>query len=439
MKARLVPLYFDPGRDADFDRMLQALRSTLSDRVELLEPRPLGSPLPEAEAVLFPQLLGQAYRSVEAFRAIDVPILFITSEFGTLSMWDWEIAEYLKSCGIETIAPYNPRQTENICNALGVKRELKETKFLVYQDDPGEGFQAPIFKRFYWWEDECDSRLRAKFGLTIVKRSFRDLGAAAKAISDAEADAAAKDWRVPTDGLSDRAFRSAVKLYLAVRGDLDADETIRGAGINCLNESHFCDTTPCLAWSRLFEERRLIWGCEADTLAMISKYVLHKSLGAPILMTNLYPFLLGDAALKHERIESFPHVESEPENHILVAHCGYMGVIPQPFAAQWTLRKKVLAIVDDNASAIDARIPTGDITLAKLHPSMEKLSLAEGTLVDYAQFPGSDCLNGGVIRIRSGRRLMDALASHHYVLLGGHQAADIQFLGKVFGLEIEEI
>ena len=174
-------------------------------------------------------------------------------------------------------------------------------------------------------------------------------------------------------------------------------------------------------------------------MSMISKHILHKSLGAPIMMTNLYPFLLGNAALKHEHIESFPEVESEAENHILVAHCGYMGVIPQPFAIEWTLRKKVLAIVDENAVAIDAHLQTGGITLAKLHPSMDKMTVAEGTLTGYWQFPGSHCLNGGVVKIKNGRKLMDSLASHHYLLLVGHHLANIEFLGKVFGLEIKEI
>jgi hypothetical protein len=439
MKARVIPLYFDPGRDDDFDRMLHELRTLLADQIELLDPQPLGARLPEAEAVLFPQLLGEAYRSVDAFRALTLPILFVTTEFGTLSMWDWEIAEYLKSHGIQTIAPYNLQQTQKVCAALAVKRELRESKFLVYQDDPGEGFQAPIFKRFYWWEDECCQRLQDKFGITVVKRSFRELGAAAKAIPDTEADEASKDWKVPAEGLSDRALRSAVKLCLAVQRDLDADPSIRAAGINCLNESHFSDTTPCLAWNRLFLQRGLIWGCEADTMSMISKYLLHKSLGAPIMMTNLYPFLLGQAALKHERIESFPQVKSHPENHILVAHCGYMGVIPESFATEWSLRKKVLAIVDDNASAIDARLPIGDVTLAKLHPSMDKMTVASGVLTGYAQFPGSDCLNGGVIRIADGRRWMNSLASHHYLLLVGHHTAELPWLGKVFGIEIEEI
>lgn len=439
MKARLVPLYFDPGRDEGFDKQLAALQSLLAEQVELLPPVALGQPLPECDAVIFPQILGEAYRQVPAFKAIRVPILLVTSEFGTLSMWDWEIAEYLRSHRIESIGPYSLEQTKKVCAALQAKRELAQTKFVVYQDDPGEGFQAPIFKRFYWWEDECTQRLADKFGLQVVKRSFRELGAAAKTIADAEADDTWSRWQLPTEGLTPRAVRSAVKVYLALRRELDADPAIRGAGMNCLNESHFSDSTPCLAWNMLYRERGLIWGCEADTLSMVTKYLLHKSLGAPIMMTNLYPFVLGNAALKHERIESFPTVPAEPDNHVLVAHCGYMGVIPQPFATDWTLRKKVLAIVDENASAIDARLPVGDVTLAKLHPDMNKMTLAEGTLTGYAHFPNSDCLNGGVVKVRDGHRLMSALASHHYLLLVGHHRVDINFLGKVFGLTIEEI
>jgi hypothetical protein len=439
MKARLVPLYFDPGRDADFDRQLAALRGFLAEQADVLEPRPLGAPLPEADAVLFPQLLGVAYRRLEAFRAIRLPILLITSESGTLSMWDWEIAEYLRCEGVTTIGPYDPGQTRRIVAALGVKRQLHQTKFLVYQDDPGEGFQAPIFKRFYWWEDECTQRMQQKFGLSIVKRSFRELGARARALPDALADETWRGWDIRTDGLSDRARRGAAKLYLAVREDLDSDPAIGAAGINCLNESHFSDTTPCLAWNMLYRERGLIWGCEADTLAMLTKFVLHKSLGAPVMMTNMYPFLLGDAALKHERIAAFPRVDAEPENHILVAHCGYMGVIPQPFATEWILRKKVLAIVNDNAVAIDARLPTGDITLAKLMPTMDRLSMTEGQLAGYAQFPGSDCLNGGVIRVRDGRKFVQRLGSHHYLLLVGRHGTDLGFVGQVFGLTVEEM
>lgn len=439
MKPRLIPLYFDPGRDAGFDNQLNALRSLLADHAELLAPAALGAPLPDADAVIFPQLLGEGYRRLADFKALRLPILIVTSQYGTLSMWDWEIISYLKAEGVETIAPYDLAQTKKICNALRVKRELRETKFLVYQDNPGEGAQANIFKRFFWWEDECVRRMKDRFGVTIVKRSFRELGARAKAISDAEAEAAWKQRQVPINGIAGKPLHSALKVYLAVKRDLETDPMIRAVGINCLNESHFSDTTPCLAWNLLYQEQKLIWGCEADTVSMLTKYLLHHSLEAPIMMTNLYPFLLGDAALKHERIEKFPAVPDDPANYLLVAHCGYMGVIPQSFCTEWTLRKKVLGIVDQNATAIDARLPIGDITLAKLQPSFRELSVAEGRLTGYAQYPGSDCLNGGVIRVRDGHRFMNSVCSHHSLLMTGRQLADLRLVAPVFNLAIQEI
>ncbi len=439
MKIHLVPVYFDPGRDKDFDVQLQVLKGLLADQVEFLAPAPLGTRLPNADAAIFPQLLGEAYRSVAAFKSIELPILIVTSQFGTLSMWDWEIIRYLKSEGVATIAPYTLEQTKIICNALRVKRELNDTKFLVYQDNPGDGAQASIFKRFYWWEDECSERMRDKFGVTIVKRSFRELGARAKTISDSEAANTWKKLEQPTDGISSQALNNALKLYLAVKKDLEEDTSIRAVGINCLNESHFSDTTPCLAWNLLFQEEKYLWGCEADTVSMLTKYLLYHSLNAPIMMTNLYPFLLGDAALKHERIEKFPEVADDPANYMLVAHCGYMGVIPKPFSTEWTLRKKVLAIVDENATAIDARLPAGGITLAKLQPTFQEMMVLEGSLTGYVQYPGSDCRNGGVIKVRDGHRTLASLYSHHYLLMTGYHLANLRPVAQVFNLGIDEI
>jgi hypothetical protein len=138
--ARLVPIYF-PGRDDDFDKQVTNLKTLLADDAEILEPVALGSRLPAADAALFPQVLGDAYRMVDAIRAIDIPRLVVTSEFGTMSMWDWEIGSYLRAEGIATISPYSLDQTRKICRALAVKRELRNTRFLVFQDNPGEGFQ----------------------------------------------------------------------------------------------------------------------------------------------------------------------------------------------------------------------------------------------------------------------------------------------------------
>ena len=94
-------------------------------------------------------------------------------------MWDWEIVSFLKAEGLKTFAPYNLDLTKAICKSLAVKRDLRQTKFLVFQDNPGEGFQADIFIRFYWWEDRCTQDMKQKFGVTIEKRSFKKFGEAA--------------------------------------------------------------------------------------------------------------------------------------------------------------------------------------------------------------------------------------------------------------------
>ena len=78
----------------------------------------------------------------------------------------------------------------------------------------------------------------------------------------------------------------------------------------------------------------------------------------------------------------------EPENHILAAHCGYLGVVPRSFSTEWALRKKVLAIVDENATAIDARLPEGPMTLVKIEPDFWFSSVVEGVWKDTPSFPG---------------------------------------------------
>lgn len=436
-----MPLYLGPADDPEFTDQVESLRALLADVATLLPPQPLGSNITEAaDATLFPQLTGEAYRRKSELSQIRAPILVLTSEFGTMAMWDWELISYLRGEGIEVLAPYSLAGARTACRALATKRQLRAGKFIVYWDKPGQAGQQPaIFKRFYWWEGECADRMMSKFGVTIEKRSFAKLGAAAKSLPDGSALAQQERWQdvVPLGDVTSGAALSALKLYEAVRQDIEGDENVLAVGINCLNESGFSDTTPCLAWNLLYQERDLIWGCEADLVSMATKLIVHRSLRAPVMMTNLYPFLMGEAALKHERIPAFPIVEGNPEDYVLAAHCGYLGVLPQPFATEWSLRERVLGIVDDNASAIDARMALGPLTLAKLGPSFENLVVAEGELSGYAGYPGSDCRNGAVIRVRDGHTLMDRLPSHHSVLVGGYDLPGLMLVGRVFDLDLQ--
>jgi hypothetical protein len=88
MKARLVPIYFKTADTPDFATQLQKLHELLADEADILEPVLLGESLPETDAVIFPEMLGIAFREVEKIKKLPQPILVVTSEFGTVSMWD---------------------------------------------------------------------------------------------------------------------------------------------------------------------------------------------------------------------------------------------------------------------------------------------------------------------------------------------------------------
>jgi hypothetical protein len=99
----------------------------------------------------------------------------------------------------------------------------------------------------------------------------------------------------------------------------------------------------------------------------------------------------------------------------------------------------VLAIVDNNASAIDALLPEGDITLAKFDTSFERMTVVEGQLEGYAQYPDSDCRNGGILRVPDGPRLVNSLTSHHTLLMVGHHASTIETLGTIFNFKVDRL
>jgi len=96
-----------------------------------------------------------------------------------------------------------------------------------------------------------------------------------------------------------------------------------------------------------------------------------------------------------------------------------------------------LQLLPEEKKAIDARLPVGDLTLAKLDPTLRTLVVVEGRLTGYAGYPGSDCLNGAVIRVPDGHALMERLPSHHSLLTVGHDRPGLELLGRVFGLTIE--
>ncbi|MEG2022207.1 MAG: hypothetical protein RR087_10555, partial [Oscillospiraceae bacterium] len=295
-----------------------------------------------------------------------------------------------------------------------------------------------IFKKFYWWEKESTQKLETAFGCKLIYRSWKDVGDRTMQISDDEARIVSADWNIARENVSEKAYLSAVKLYIAIKQVITEIGGVDGVGANCLNESFSCCTTPCLAWNMLFERDNIIWACEGDTLSLLSTYIIYNTLEKPIMMTNLYPFLVGMAALAHEKIKSFPEISS-PENHALGVHCGYFGFIPRKFCTEWVLKPKVLDIVNENAIVCDCQLPKGPITLAKIYPGFKKLSIIDAEIEEYVQYPGSDCRNGALIHYKDGYKVMENLCSHHSLIIGGNAKPQLLLLAKIFGFETIEM
>ena len=441
-KTKLAPLYFSAANErerAEFSEQLVRLQEFYGDCAEFLPPVCVGDAVPaEADAVVFPQLIFAAFREAEALKKVKLPMVVLTSKFGTVEMWDWEIVTFLRDEGMQVYSPYNIELGKTIIRGIGVKKQLKGARFLMLQDSPGEGMQAYIFKRFYWYEKECTERMEDVFGIELIYRSWKEVSDKAAQISDERAREVSADWDVKQEGLSESAYLKAVKIYIGVKDLIDELGGVEGVGSNCLNESFNCFTTPCLAWNMIFEKDNIIWACEGDTLTLLSTFIMYRTLEAPIMMTNIYPFLVGMAALAHEKIDHFPDIE-DPDNHALGVHCGYFGLAPRCFCTEWTLRPKVLEIVDDDAVAIDCRMPTGKVTLAKIHPGFKKIIAISAEIEDYVQYPGSDCRNGALIRYKDGHKVMETLSSHHQLIMTGDQVPGLRQLAKIFGWEIEGI
>ena len=62
MKAKLVPVYFKSAEEPDFARQLVELKALLAGEAEFHEPIALGNIIPASDGVIFPEMLGAAYR-----------------------------------------------------------------------------------------------------------------------------------------------------------------------------------------------------------------------------------------------------------------------------------------------------------------------------------------------------------------------------------------
>ena len=84
---------FDGGYGLLRDQ-LSRLKEIYGDVADFSRTVIAGDPIPECDAVLFPQMIGAGYHYAEQLKSYDRPVLVITSRFGTVDMWGWELISY---------------------------------------------------------------------------------------------------------------------------------------------------------------------------------------------------------------------------------------------------------------------------------------------------------------------------------------------------------
>ena len=108
-KAVLAPVYFSMinEREAgELKEQLKVLENLYGDVADFLEPVVVGEPIDEtAEAIVFPQMIFEAFRVADTLAAYDMPMIVLTSKYGTVEMWDWEIVTYLREKGMTVFSP----------------------------------------------------------------------------------------------------------------------------------------------------------------------------------------------------------------------------------------------------------------------------------------------------------------------------------------------
>lgn len=425
----LVPLHPGPEPTLSFNGRFVRARERLGPRARWLPPQPADRPLPPAaEAAFVPEVDLGVLEAAEHLGASGLPAMVATSADIALEPWDLEVRDTLRRRGVRVIAPLDGEEAETACRALALRSRLRHGLLVTWADEP----ERP--RRFAWWDAPAVDLLRDRFGVRVERRSLDALRSRAEAVDERRALAHAPPGLPPDLALD------AARLHLALRDELDelGDDVLAG-GIDCLAPSAHAGATPCHAWARLFEERGILWGCEADLLSMATELLVHHVLDTPVVMTNVYPFLLGQQVLDHLRLSRFPDVD-RPRDHVLAAHCGYLGVLPVAHATgPWELRPAVIAMAGPKGHAIDAELPVGTVTIAKLSTTSDALMTTSAELTGYAGEPESDCRNGAVLRVADGDRFTDRLPSHHVVLASGDGRRGLEIAGQAFGLPIEPL
>ena len=348
-KARLLPVYFDPGRDAGFDAQLEALKR-LARRRGGVPRRPSRSGaaargrrggVPAASRRGVPA----RWRISRRIRAPDPdPHLGVRHRCrcGT-----GRSSSYLRAEGVETIAPYDARADARRCAARSrvEAASCAGNSSSSTRTTPAKARRPASSSASTGGRTNASDRMSARSASRSCEKSFARAGRRRRRTSATPTRGSSRASAACRRTTASRARRSSAHSSSTSRSSARprADPASSPAGINCLNESHFSDTTPCLAWACSSRSAGSMWGCEADIALDADHGAAPPLAGRADHDDQPLPVPDGPGGAQaradrrlSRRSRASPRTTSSSRTAATSASCR------SRFATEWTLRPKVL-------------------------------------------------------------------------------------------------
>lgn len=202
-------------------------------------------------------------------------------------------------------------------------------------------------------------------------------------------------------------IRDALKIYKAIEAIIE-NYSLDGVSIKCFDLIKSTGITACLALS-LLNTRGFPASCEGDIPLLISMAMGTWLTSKPVFMGNI-AFI--------------------DEDSIHIAHC------TAPLIGPYTLNTH---FESDLSVGVRVDYPVGEkATLFRVDPGLNKLRVISG-VIGEAEYSGKWCRTQ--IRVKTGNpwELIKKPMGNHYALLIGDYTSELTIMGRILGLEVEEV
>lgn len=207
--------------------------------------------------------------------------------------------------------------------------------------------------------------------------------------------------------VNNESIRGALKIYKAIETIIEK-YSLDGLSIKCFDLIKYTGITACLALS-LLNTRGFPASCEGDIPLLISMAMGTWLTSKPVFMGNI-AFI--------------------DEDSIHIAHC------TAPLIGPYTLNTH---FESDLSVGVRVDYPVGEkATLFRVDPGLNKLRVISG-VIGEAEYSGKWCRTQ--IRVKTGNpwELIKKPMGNHYALLIGDYTSELTIMGRILGLEVEEV